>query len=534
MAWNRHKIGLRLLWWLLLIAGAILVGFLLTSHGAFNWDDRLDYEHSKYLLASFGMGPPQTSPIPYFGTITDLILGIGTEYVFPWIHDPLWVRHALICAGYLLFIILTFVLLKKNGIPAPTALLCCVLIFSFIRLGGHAMVNQKDPPAAYLCTLALLFLPIAFKKGMQSSRIPIGWILSSSAFSTLVFLARVPLLLPFLCCSAGWALVAVRRKHRSNTTTFFCLILPAAIFILLTYLLTPIAWQEGWIRTFTHSITYYSRHNFAGTFTIFGYHFQAPLSMPWWYPFVWIPVGFDPMGLPFLVIGLFFAARCAFSLKSMSKARKEHLLLSRWMWIVVILALGALIIIKPHLYDEERHLLFLYPILGILGGLGWAHTKHSSQYALAGIIAGSSIFSYATWQEYSLYFKNPILTVVSSSRFNDDYWGICHAKTLRALPRFIQNGDVVLMRTPMDIVGMERPTTTRLPRWPGFDASLFIHSNFIMPVNVHFGLFLAKRSQLGTIVPGRVIPVLWQDWLPTGEITCAIGRYPQDGSPAGR
>ena len=128
---------------------SVFIGFLMTAGPRASWDDHLRIPLSHWLLGMFGLGPDVPMPKNYiYSPLWETFLATANRYVFTWMHDELWVRHALSFALLPAGGTLLYRMLRKEGVSQWGALLALIGCTGYVRFIGHATMNVKDAPAA--------------------------------------------------------------------------------------------------------------------------------------------------------------------------------------------------------------------------------------------------------------------------------------------------------------------------------------------------------------------------------------------------
>src|SRR6188472_1416287 len=84
---------------ILVVAGSVGLGFILTARGMASWDSLPHLERSQWLLHELGLPSSRTSDgltemLKWYGPLWTLFLGVMSELVLPFLRDGLWVQHA--------------------------------------------------------------------------------------------------------------------------------------------------------------------------------------------------------------------------------------------------------------------------------------------------------------------------------------------------------------------------------------------------------------------------------------------------------
>jgi hypothetical protein len=515
-------------------------GFVLCAKDIVSWDDLAHLQQSRYLLSQFRLypGPIDVGPIiRWYGPLWEFCLGIATEFVFAFLKDPIWVRHALTFAWFPMTLIMVPALLIRAGVKRSTAVLAASFLFGMMRFGGHAAVNVKDFPFACAFLLVSIYLWNLLREGHARSggrgfsAFECAWL---GLVSLIPYLLRPPALIHFPLLLLFLALYAalIERNLRKAAATPAGLILMALCVVAIAF---PAIRQDGW-RGWLASFEGFSRFPWTGALRAFGRAIR-PEQVPRWYLFAWIPLILHPLVLVAAAAGLIMTAGAAGSLglPFPLKIRTCEFDLSLRLWLGAVLALtwGILLVRMPVLYDEERHLLFLYPPLLVLAALGLDRIAERSKIILSVLIAAGALAGYAQWGRYSYVYKSPLFGRSGPERFMGDYWGVCVPLAVRALAGRIPPGTDVLVDGPEAVVDLEyaRLQESTFGRAPGFGPYRFrTEGTFKPPFAVistnRFGQHLDRVFRDAAAARARL---LWQGTMPPGEPACVLAEYLKPG-----
>jgi hypothetical protein len=126
-----------------------------------------------------------------------------------------------------------------------------------------------------------------------------------------------------------------------------------------------------------------------------------------------------------------------------------------WIGFFALVPWAALFAFRPILYDEDRHLLFAMPLLGVAAALGLRRSSERARCLLAGLVLASSAWAAASWGKHAYVYKNPALPRTASSDFTGDYWGVAIGALAQAMYDHVPDGEMVLMRAPGDVLVVE-------------------------------------------------------------------------------
>jgi hypothetical protein len=525
---------------ILVVLFSIVAGFLLTSPGIISWDDVYRYSNSRWLLSQYRLteftGPITRGTEKYYSILLELPLGIFTEYVFSFLYDPYWVRHALHFALYPLSLFLTFYLLRTAGVSRGSSFLAVAALFGIIRLGGHALVNLKDFQYAagyWLVTLAMWVLLRAFHQRVAARKATMLLILCLGALSVVPFLLHFPDISHFLILIAFLSVYAVFAPKRWSFVQRLALPLAALMVgCVVVFILYPPMWQEGmlsvWGRLLDRSLDWGLTENVR----FFGWEYSST-RLPWWYAFVWLPVMANPAVFLFVVVGFFLSF---FSPRPLGHAFlvrvgkwNIHLSLRRWLWLFVMVTWGAVAILQPQQFGEERHILFLYPLLFLFGALGWDALRERPKYVIASILMVASLSSYVYWGKYSYVYESPLIGRINPHAFTDEYLAVCLGDGVKALKGRVPSGYTVAAFYGLPLVRAhdERLRNGFISQDPEYGTYTFVQDKpttrpFAALSYNHFGIY---GGVMDDIRNGKA-KLLWQAVMPPHNPACVLALYP--------
>lgn len=421
------------------------IGAYFNLRGIIGWDDEIQYHLSRAILGEFGLN---TMSLPndhnrYYAPLWEFFLGLNTEFIFSFLRDPILVRHALTFALFPSTIVLTFLLLRYAAVPSETAALVSACIFGIIRYGGHSLMNVKDAPVASFYLLVSLSIWILLQKCHEKGFHPIRLIVLGIV-AGIPFLLRVPLvlhgllLMAFLVCYVCF----VRNKQTKTWVQNVLVIgIPLLCYIGIIVALYPPYWTTNW-------------HEWLKPFTVFGdlapvtavrllgKEFGTRGGIPAWFSLVWIPIITHPLvfvSATFgFVVALYTRKSVGASFVLHIRRWKINVSLTRWLFITFLLSFAAIFVQAPYLYDEERQLLFLYPLVIVFGALGLHILSRRAQLVLTITIVVLSAMTYLQWGVFSYIYKSPFFNQ-NPRQFTGDYWGICISEAVNRLPEHMQS-----------------------------------------------------------------------------------------------
>lgn len=531
---TRARLGL-----VLFVAASIVLGFVLTYPGVATWDALPHLDRSRWLIHKLGLPSSRSSDdlpelMKWYGPLWVLVLGILSEVVFGFFRDPMWIQHAFNFALFPVGLLAVYGLLVRAGVARSTSLLAAALVFGLIRLGGHALVNVNDFPFAMACLLVTLYLWNKLRElhlgFVESGRYSGQALILLGAASIVPYLVRPPVIVQVVTLIGflafyGW--VGSARSRRRDRLAL--LVVPLASAAILMAAVWPSLWQPvrkgrmHWKDSFASFVHF----SWVGPVRFFG-HTALSTQLPRIYPFIWWPVIVTPLGFVLLVAGLSSTLRrpklTAHPFVLPTRWGAWDLSLRRWLAFHAALFWAGVLLIHPTIYDEERHLLFLYPPVLVLAALGLDGLSERLKVLLATLVIATSLVSYAEWGRYSYVYKSSLIGDRSAHRFTGDYWGVCVPLAVRALGDFVPVGSEVVVREPYDAAAIQyqRLREGRFSGRPGFGpyrlvtASQSPHTYAILYNRLGFNDRAIDADRSGGA------RILWRAIMPPGDPACVL------------
>jgi hypothetical protein len=399
----------------------------------------------------------QEVPVPFetvkwYGPLWEYVLALFTGALW-FLRDPVWIRHAVTFTLLPATLAGAALSLRASGESRGTALLAVALLSSNIRFVGHSLLNVKDFPFAcgYLLSTLVLWSLLNRKLVTPSGLLERpGWLFVATLVAVVPYLLRAPmishwLLLVGLCL---WSALLESRDvpwKRKWRVAF----LPLVIGPLVVFVLWPTLWETG-IRGFPASFGLFSKFAWVGHVRLFGRSYLST-ELPWWYGLAWIPVSWEPVGLAVLAVGLpgFVVLVTRTTLRTATWSA-SFLLQSLPVW-VALFALApavAVLVLRPVLYDEERHLLFAMPLLAVGAALGLRGVGEKVKVGLSCLVLVSAASALASWGKYAYVYKDPFLPHAGNEDFMGDYWGVSSGAMAQALHDHVPSGSYVVVIAP--------------------------------------------------------------------------------------
>lgn len=512
----------------------LAVGFALTKIGTSNWDSIAHHHYQLWLTGQWrGEELPLVferakwrAPLPEY-----LLAGFNT--LFSFLRDELWVRHAATFSYLPATLLGAYALLRRAGETAGTALLALALVAADVRLLGHALLNEQDFPFTCGYLLVTLAMAAVFIRRFQT---PARLLDRPGTFSALAVLSVVPYLLRvpvafhwLLLVGVGVWVALFAARGASLGRRLLVGLVPVVVGPLVVFVASPGLWEHGPLGMFS-AVRLYSRFPWVGPVRLFGMEFLST-DLPLWYGPVWVAVSWVPVGLLVLLVGLvFFVRRTVVELARSRPWPLSPLFRSLAVWVAVFGATPwvAALVLRPTLYDEDRHLLFAMPLLGVAAALGLRDLPGRVKGVAAAVVLVAALWSAASWGTYAYVYKNPLLPRTSGSDFMGDYWGISAGALAQALYDHVPDRGYVYMIGPREtltreIERRERSLGVRAPETKTFDLRQRARRRgqmYVAAVNRNDSC----RPILEDVARGRARE-LWRGVMPGGDVAAILVYY---------
>ncbi|MSR87299.1 hypothetical protein EXS70_03980, partial [Candidatus Peribacteria bacterium] len=303
-------------------------------------------------------------------------------------------------------------------------LLGSVMFIVSPRLFAHGFYNPKDIPSLFFFSLSAWTL-LWFLEKKTVPRLLIHILITALLISMRVF----GLMMPVLAMIFLWTSPSISRPRMAALSSIYFLAL--ALFLALTW---PMLWHDpvhGLVNAFLNTT------GRAGG----GFYFGQSLSgdaMPWHYLPVWIGITTPVIYSLFFLIGsITLWIRCMRNPMRLFQDTQSTGLALAWFTLPV----AALVLLNIGIFDEWRHVLFLYPafLLIALEGIEWSMFAlkkffgKNAQWIVPALLT-IQIASTGFWMvrnhpfEYA-YFSIP--TRFIAGNFDLDYWGLSYRAGLQ-------------------------------------------------------------------------------------------------------
>lgn len=454
-----RRIPLRPLVWVF-FGVTLALGLWVAKDYGISWDEKAMFVlgEEAYEYVTLGEEYPLHFGIRYHGAFLEILLYAAQElFHLRYARHIFMFRHAATFLVYWGGLIAIYALALRHFRHRGWALLAAAMLFLSPRQFGHAFINTRDIPAMVFFTIQMVTLLRFLERKTVSAAILHG------IANGMVLALRVGGLFVPIYTALFFALEILREYCESRVIpwqrTIRLLILYAFVFAAATIAFWPLLWDQPLVH-FTEAM-----HNMMTSQQApGGLYFGRIVGIPPWH---WIPMHFltkTPLLYVFLfLVGIVFFVREAIRHPLLLlREQRNPLLFVTWCTIPIFIV----VVLQAGLFDEWRHLYFIYPAVILLAVHGlrelWRAAKRlrismlrCPALATLYIIPVTGMLSIAIWMirnhplQY-VYFSIPSRYV--EHNFELDYWGLS----------FRQGFEWILENDPDPLITV---TVTSSPGW---------------------------------------------------------------------
>jgi hypothetical protein len=403
----------------------LFFGFFVHQDYGITWDEKMQYMIGSLALQYFREGGSWIDfreGMQYFGSTFEIVLSVAEKSLgLRDAREIFFLRHFLIFLSYYAGVVALFFLGKKSFGNNLWALLTCILFVFSPRIFGHAFYNSKDIPA-------MAFFIVVWTLSLLMQRQSYGSILLHAFVCAIVVTIRLTgiFLLPLTVLFLALPLLVSYKSRECWVHVITSVLLFSVLFPLISIVLWPYLWHQP-LQHFLQAYAFMSSRPFDSFFMG-----QSTGGFIWYWIPVWILISTP------IVISLFFVIGLSTRLwhyirfpKNLIQGDSMTLLFLAWFFG----PLSAVILLRSGMYDDWRHLFFIYPAFvllavdGLRRSLAYVRqTRHASvMVRCICILVAISMLQTAYWvvrnHPYeSVYFSIPSRFVQGS--FHLDYWGL--------------------------------------------------------------------------------------------------------------
>lgn len=353
----------------------------------------------------------------------------GKDMTLHQVYDMRHLYSFLVYAGALC----CFYFCLKRMFHNPWLALCgCWMVFLFGRFYAHAFMNIKDMMFVSTMLLSLMCAERVFATGHKAR-----WCLAFAFAGALMTNTRLVGALMIVCVVGAMLVQDVLNARRDPATskpklwrriTPYLLVMCAYPFWIM---MSPASWQNP-LKFSIEAATLFSNYSHWGGYVAFMGQIYHGYDLPWYFYIVWIALTVPLVNQLLWFVGFGFGGRAALSRRGRAAALTPKRLIMGVALAMVGLSLGYQIITNPVVYNDWRHMFFLYPLLIIFSVYGleqlWrlGQGRRLARAALVCTLAGSFAFN-----AYSMVRAHPFEAMLFNvagkpvaTDFERDYWGM--------------------------------------------------------------------------------------------------------------
>lgn len=410
----------------------LLIGFFSYQSYGISWDEPAQHDIGM-LTYNYVTGIDSlllSDPNRFYNLNIEFLLYLPEKWLH--LHSASQIYLSRHIGTYLFFWIGTiflFLLAKKLFRSAGYGFLAIFILMLTPRIFAHAFINSKDIPLLTFCTISIYALICFLEKPTIRSGLLSGL---ASGFTT----AIRPVGLLLFALAIAFFLLALQHKKFEWKKIW---LLPAFLFVAIAsyYVFQPALWKNP-VSGFEETWSMMSHFPFKAGVLFMG-EMWPPGTLPWYYVPVWIGITVPVLWIITFIAGVIFFF---FRLTKMKFHWAEN-----WQWLLILCWLFfpwiAVLLFHSVIYDEWRHLFFIYPafiLFSLLGIQSIANLLASKNQKLRAawfavlIIYGGLI---STWMienhPYENVFFNSLAGKDVYQKYELDYWGTSYRQALEYL-----------------------------------------------------------------------------------------------------
>ncbi|MDB4978764.1 MAG: glycosyltransferase family 39 protein [Candidatus Peribacteria bacterium] len=419
----------------------------------------------------------------YHGTAVELPLQIAQNIAAPaddqrTTYKRVFTQHFFTFLLSFAGLVTLYFLARKHFGSREWALLTCVLLFLSPRFFAQSFYNSRDIPELVFFTLSMLTLLWLSERRTYKSAVIHG------VATALALAVRMPALIILVLTTLYLGLDALEQWLAEKKTGMQRSAILFAVYLLTVAVATTIFWPFLWTHTATHFLEAYRFMSSLGANMSFMGHTYT--STPWQYVPVWIFLTVPPLYSVFFLAGIVSLSVSGMRHgKNMLPARKNELLFAAWFFLPII----SIVVTKAGIYNEWRHVLFIYPafLLMAVGGIrhlsAWIEKHHAYKTAeVMSIALALQLLLTGFWMirnhplEFA-YFSLPKSMVETFTPGRVDYWGLSYREAVKYL--MDHNTGIMSVYSPENIAyqnayNIYPDSLKRMMRVPTADEAMFV------------------------------------------------------------
>jgi len=381
-----------------------------------------------------------------YGVIIEMPLVLAERYLgfLDNIHDLYIMRHLCTFLTFYVGVVFFFLLVKNHFNNHWFSLLGSTMLILSPRIFAQSFYNSKDIPFLSLFIISIYLLI----KYLQSRKI-INLVFLAIASAFLIDVRIIGLLIPFF--SLTFLFFAPTEKNSSEISVK---VIHSVVYLIIMSIVVFIFWPYLRQQPITHLITAWQRMSkFPWPETVlFGGHYLSSAEIPRYYVLTWIGITTPIIYLLTSIIGA-IGILLNIIKNPYIYFKKNHTSFLFLLW--VYLPLLMVNILGSILYDDWRHLYFIYPGMIILALLGiqylWNYFAKKSIFRILMCVLlilnmGNTFwFMLKSHPNQQVYFNELVGNYENAKKnFDFDYWGLSFKQGLEYIITHDKRDKIVL------------------------------------------------------------------------------------------
>lgn len=405
----------------------IVLGVVAVPSYGISWDEKAMYVLGRrvYEFVFSGGTYPAHPGIRFHGALFEFLMYSMVKMLqINYARDIFVIRHFMNYMTFVGCIAATFAVARRHFKSAVWGLIVAIMLFLSPRQFGHAFFNSRDIPTMALWALGMLTM-LRLRERTTVVRALQHGIVCGLALAMRMPSIFLPVFTVFILLNDWWHLRAGgdRRADKKYFTAISVVLVTAALAMIACW---PLLWSHP-LQNFQAALYNMAlEQNSAGGF-FFGNNDSAT---PWYWVPVWMVITIP------LTYTVLFLAGTAIMVRRLVKTPStifsgNDIVMLLWYFAPIL----ATIVLQSPLFDEWRHMYFVYPAVLIIGCTALRECWHAvrarfPQYGtkIFATLVGFFILQTGVWMLRNHPYQYVYFSIPSSwveGEFELDYWGTC-------------------------------------------------------------------------------------------------------------
>ncbi|MFC1831013.1 hypothetical protein ACFL0S_03215 [Thermodesulfobacteriota bacterium] len=461
-----------------------ILGVSIFDHYGVSWDERRQHKIAQLVVSYIFDGNDSLLQDPhpkYHGPVVPLILGVvrmSLDIVDRQQGILLW--HLANFHFFYFGVVFFYLLCLRKFNDWKIGILGCLFLILSPRIFAHSFYNHKDIPfLAFFIISIFTLLKLTDKPTVY--RIVIHALVCGILIDIRIMGILVPLITVFLL-----AIDPIFEPEKEKRKGLVLFVKKVLIFLFLLSLFTVLFWPSLWkdpFNEFISAIVFSKQIDWSGDVFYLGKIWSAG-TLPWHYLPVWIIISTPILYLFLFTIGATVLSKTIIkNPKASMRDPKIDLVALLWFFLPLL----SIISFKSIVYDDWRHLYFIYPALIFIALIGYKSIESflgskDRRVKITGRLVVSSFVIFSILKTMFVMidshpFQNVYFNILSGNpkqqRFELDYWGLSYRNAL----------EYILENDTSQVIKVSVPNT------PGID------NYFLLPRNDRKRLRYVKQGE---------------------------------------